>query len=86
MVAHNGFNPCCLGLAVLACQACKDSMDRRAFQSLLSWISCIGRKPSGYPSSPNRFQSLLSWISCIGLIAPAVNAAVGYVSILVVLD
>ena len=41
----NGFNPCCLGLAVLALASIEEPIDAAMFQSLLSWISCIGRPP-----------------------------------------
>ena len=36
------------------------------FQSLLSWISCIGKPCALRSSRAILFQSLLSWISCIG--------------------
>ena len=81
-----GFNPCCLGLAVLAGLGKAGISPVQMFQSLLSWISCIGLDALIYWGELQGFQSLLSWISCIG-------AAAGWrwrrrhdVSILVVLD
>ena len=80
------FNPCCLGLAVLARSDRWLLSGIERFQSLLSWISCIGTGAPPPHTERLGFQSLLSWISCIG---PNARRGVGEpdrVSILVVLD
>ena len=59
---------------------------RRKFQSLLSWISCIGTEKTLDDLSAPLFQSLLSWISCIGAKKAEGENREKEVSILVVLD
>jgi len=41
-LCRSGFNPCCLGLAVLAGNKKSPACSCRWFQSLLSWISRFG--------------------------------------------
>ena len=86
LIDAEGFNPCCLGLAVLATRPKADMRKRRKFQSLLSWISCIGTEKTLDDLSAPLFQSLLSWISCIGAKKAEGENREKEVSILVVLD
>ena len=60
------FNPCCLGLAVLAAIIGCGVRRTFGFQSLLSWISRFGYIIGSLASSQSEFQSLLSWISRFG--------------------
>ena len=63
-----GFNPCCLGLAVLGRDLPLGGVFQVKFQSLLSWISRIGAAMTAEALlSRLKFQSLLSWISRIGV-------------------
>jgi len=81
-----GFNPCCLGLAVLATGTGTVSGVSLGFQSLLSWISRFGREWFSNGRVDRGFQSLLSWISRFGFNLADFRAFHVAVSILVVLD
>ena len=61
------FNPCCLGLAVLASAIAIARRDTAVFQSLLSWISRFGVLLEDGSLIVKGFQSLLSWISRFGV-------------------
>ena len=81
-----GFNPCCLGLAVLAPSAGNGRILEHVFQSLLSWISRFGPVEGRHLFS----QAICFNPCCLGLAVLAGplwrGQPIDDVSILVVLD